>query len=64
MFKTLILVCALDVVDFNQCTIFEDTWGPYNSKADCVLRAKEMKRDIADFIYEPVKAYHRCEESI
>jgi hypothetical protein len=57
-------VCALDVVDLNQCTIFEDTWGPYKSETQCVLRAKQMQRDIADFIYEPVRAFHRCEESI
>jgi hypothetical protein len=64
MFKTLILVCALDVVDLNQCTIFEDIWGPYTTKVECRLRAKQMQKDIADFIYEPVKSYHKCEESI
>ena len=64
MFKTIIPVCALDIVDLNQCTIFEDTWGPYKSETQCVLRAKQMQRDIADFIYEPIKSFHRCEVSI
>ena len=64
MFKTLILVCALDAVDLNQCTVFEDTWGPYTTKVECRLRAKQMQKDIADFIHEPVKSYHKCEEGI
>ena len=64
MFKTLILVCALDVANIDNCYIVEDEYGPYSTRAECVLRAKEMQRELSYYISEPVKSYHKCEASI
>ena len=45
MFTTIVLFCAATAtgeVDMSNCIEFEDTWGPYETKKECVERGQTM----------------------
>ena len=49
MFTTMLTLCAASLmgeVDYDNCVGLEDTYGPYQTKAECVTRAEEMLTEI------------------
>jgi len=58
MFTTFVKVCS--VVAITECTEFEDTLGPYNTRKECEIRAYEMAQDLMTVIKPPVEYSYKC----
>ena len=58
MWKVVVLACNL----FNpeQCMKFDDAWGPYATKQECVERGEVLSKDILK-ILPPSRLWWRCE---
>lgn len=45
MFQAFVLVCAAAsnlMVDYSNCMLLEDAWGPYISQENCDIRTTQM----------------------
>ena len=45
MFTAIVLICNMMN---HQCLEAHDTWGPYDTKEECVARAEKMKTSIEE----------------
>ena len=47
MLKALVLVCVIQSTALGeQCIVFEDKWGPYNTEENCQIRVKQMGEEL------------------
>lgn len=49
LFYAFIVVCAVlanDEVDLDQCIKMDDTFGPYKTEENCVIRSRQMVDDV------------------
>lgn len=61
MFLTIVLACSISIP--TECRIFEDAYGPYLTREECVERAEVMRESILEISegdMEPVQ--YRCDE--
>jgi hypothetical protein len=57
MFYASIVVCALysnPTVDTTRCITLNDTWGPYKTEENCVIRTNQMTRDTSTPLMQSV----------
>ena len=59
MFEALIVICVS--AEQKNCSVIEDTRGPYNTERRCAQRAREMSDDILTLDREFVVKSVRCE---
>lgn len=53
MFSAFAIACAASVnlgVDFDSCLRYNDQWGPYKTEENCVIRSKQMHKEITEGI--------------
>lgn len=51
MFSAFVIACATSInlgVDIDSCLRFNDSWGPYKTEENCIIRSKQMHNDIAE----------------
>ncbi len=53
MFTTYVVACALMVGQDMRCTEFEDSYGPYYTEEECIIRAQKMREDLIIHLVEP-----------
>ena len=61
MFEAIVLVCLMGDIKTKQCLEAADTYGPYETKEECVERANTMVKrltELKDMPYQP--AAFRC----
>ena len=46
MFLTIVLACSISIL--TECRIFEDAYGPYLTREECVERAEVMRESIIE----------------
>lgn len=55
MFEVLVLVCLAS--NPNTCFEMEDTWGPYETREQCIARSVEMREAISEMPDHVPQAY-------
>ena len=51
MLKALVLVCVIQSsASAEQCLVFEDDWGPYNTEENCQIRVNQMGRELFEIL--------------
>jgi hypothetical protein len=61
MFKAFVVICIIAAPQSGeQCHVFSDTWGPYNTLENCVIRVDQM----ANEIFDDVNAYYPVTEIV
>jgi len=60
MFKAMVLACALHQP--SMCAVFEDEYGPYAERAECVERVEEITTVIGNAFPFPQTFSYRCEQ--
>ncbi len=58
MWKVVVLACNLFAPE--QCLVFDDAWGPYQTKEKCLERGAIMAEDVLEML-PPSRLYWRCE---
>ena len=51
MFSAFVMACATSVslgVDMDSCLRYNDSWGPYRTEENCIIRSKQMHKEIAE----------------
>ena len=51
MFSAFVFACATSVslgVDMDSCLRYNDSWGPYKTEANCIIRSKQMRKEITE----------------
>jgi hypothetical protein len=51
MFQAFVIACATSVnlgIDMDSCLRFNDSWGPYKTEENCIIRSKQMHNEIAN----------------
>jgi hypothetical protein len=51
MFHAFVIVCAVNLtmeIDRSRCLSFEDTWGPFRTEENCMIRANQMSRESSE----------------
>lgn len=49
MFSAFVIVCAAAInseVDWSTCVRFNDSWGPYKTEENCIIRSKQMHTEV------------------
>ena len=49
MFSAFVIVCAATLnseVDWDTCTRYNDSWGPYKTEENCIIRSRQMHTEI------------------
>ncbi len=51
MLKAFVLVCVIQSsASAEQCLMFEDDWGPYNTEENCQIRVNQMGRELFEIM--------------
>jgi len=58
MFQTLVMICMIS--NPNMCYTLADTYGPYEYKKDCMIRAYEIASNIPDNMPDFVAVKYKC----
>lgn len=59
-FQALVMACALGTFNTPDCIVFEDLYGPYNTKLKCEYRVEEMANIIDDARENPTDYFFQC----
>lgn len=51
MFNAFVIACATTIaseVNWDTCIRFNDSWGPYKTEENCIIRSKQMYNEITE----------------
>ena len=51
MFQAFVIACATSInlgIDMDSCLRFNDSWGPYKTEENCIIRSKQMYTEITE----------------
>lgn len=51
MFSAFVIACATSInlgIDMDSCLRYNDSWGPYKTEENCIIRSKQMHKEIAE----------------
>ena len=57
MFSAFVIACAASInlgVDFDSCLRYNDQWGPYKTEENCVIRSKQMHKEITEGVLKEI----------
>jgi len=58
MFETFVLICSIS--NPNVCHTLSDTYGPYDSKKQCIQRAYEIGEQLPNHMPNYVAVKYKC----
>ena len=58
MFETFVLICSIS--NPNMCHTLSDTYGPYDSKKQCIQRAYEIGEELPNHMPDYVAVKYKC----
>jgi len=61
MFETFVLICSIS--NPNICHTLSDTYGPYDSKKQCIQRAYEIGEQLPNHMPNYVAVKYKCFET-
>lgn len=57
MFHAFILACSASIssqVDWDTCLVFGDSWGPYRTEENCLIRSRQMVLEAIEGSMNPI----------
>tara|TARA_R100001198_G_scaffold96908_1_gene89562 strand:- start:833 stop:1036 length:204 start_codon:yes stop_codon:yes gene_type:complete len=59
-FQALVMACSISFYGTPQCDVFDDLYGPYNTKDECEVRVEEMVYIINETRIIPTDYFFKC----